>query len=102
VDAIALPCTAGSAPRYDERDEGRAFSDPDALDSLCRFAFLANLTGLPAAAAPIGTDALDLPTGLQLVGDAWGEPTLFALLGELERHGIARVPRPPHAIDLLK
>lgn len=102
VDAIALPCTAGSAPRYDERDEGRAFSDPDALDSLCRFAFLANLTGLPAAAAPIGTDAFDLPTGLQLVGDAWAEATLLAFLGELERHGIARVPRPPQAIDLLK
>jgi aspartyl-tRNA(Asn)/glutamyl-tRNA(Gln) amidotransferase subunit A len=101
VDAIALPCTAGSAPRYDERDEGRAFSDPDALDSLCRFAFLANLTGLPAAAAPVGSDAFGLPTGLQLVGDAWCEATLLALMSDLERQGVAQVPRPPGAIDLL-
>lgn len=101
VDVIALPCVAASAPRYDERDAKGPFSDPEALRALCRFAFLANLTGLPAAAAPVGTDASGLPTGLQLVGDAWAEPTLLAFLAELEREGIARARRPPNAIDLL-
>jgi aspartyl-tRNA(Asn)/glutamyl-tRNA(Gln) amidotransferase subunit A len=101
VDALALPCTAGPAPRYDERDAGGPFSDPVALDSLCRFAFLANLTGLPAASAPIGLDAAGLPIGLQLVGDAWGEATLLALLAELERVEVARVVRPPMAVNLL-
>ena len=101
VDALALPCTAGPAPRYDERDAGGPFSDPVALDSLCRFAFLANLTGLPAASAPVGLDGAGLPVGLQLVGDAWGEATLLALLAELEREEVARVARPPAAVDLL-
>jgi aspartyl-tRNA(Asn)/glutamyl-tRNA(Gln) amidotransferase subunit A len=101
VDAIALPCTAGPAPRYDERDAGGPFSDPVALDSLCRFAFLANLTGLPAASAPVGADSAGLPIGLQLVADAWAEATLLALLAELEREEVARVLRPPHAVDLL-
>jgi aspartyl-tRNA(Asn)/glutamyl-tRNA(Gln) amidotransferase subunit A len=102
VDALALPCTAGPAPRYDERDAATAFSDPAALDSLCRFAFLANLTGLPAASAPIGADAAGLPMGLQLVGDAWAEATLLALLAELEREEVARVLRPPPGVDLLR
>jgi aspartyl-tRNA(Asn)/glutamyl-tRNA(Gln) amidotransferase subunit A len=101
VDAIALPCTAGPAPRYDEHDAAGPFSDPTALDSLCRYAFLANLTGLPAAAAPVGRDAAGLPIGLQLVADAWAEATLLALLAELERDAIALVVRPPLAVDLL-
>jgi aspartyl-tRNA(Asn)/glutamyl-tRNA(Gln) amidotransferase subunit A len=101
VDALALPSTAGPAPRYDERDAGGAFSDPVALDALCRFAFLANLTGLPAASAPVGADRAGLPVGLQLVGDAWAEATLLALLAELEREEVARVVRPPSAVDLL-
>jgi Asp-tRNA(Asn)/Glu-tRNA(Gln) amidotransferase A subunit family amidase len=101
VDVLALPCTAGPAPRYDERDAGGPFSDPVALDSLCRFAFLANLTGLPAASAPVGVDAAGLPMGLQLVGDAWAEATLLALLAELEREEVARVVRPPSGVDLL-
>jgi Asp-tRNA(Asn)/Glu-tRNA(Gln) amidotransferase A subunit family amidase len=101
VDALALPCTAGAAPRYDERDARAPFTDAVALYDLCRFAFLANLTGLPAAAAPVGADAAGLPIGLQLVGDAWAEATLFALLGDLEREQIARVLRPPQAVDLL-
>jgi len=101
VDALALPCTAAAAPRYDERDAEAPFADAVALNALCRFAFLANLTGLPAAAAPVGADPAGLPIGLQLVGDAWGEATLLALLGDLEREQIARVLPPPQAVDLL-
>jgi len=101
VDVLALPCTAAGPARYTERDAGAPFIDPVALDGMCRFAFLANLTGLPAAAAPVGIDASGVPVGMQLVGDAWAETTLLALLAELEREGVACVRRPPQAVDLL-
>jgi aspartyl-tRNA(Asn)/glutamyl-tRNA(Gln) amidotransferase subunit A len=56
--------------------------------------FLGNLTGLPAASAPVGCDAVGLPVGLQLIGDAWDEATVIAGLAHLERIGVA-VPRRP-------
>lgn len=101
VDVLALPTTAITAPPYDERDEGVSFSDPAALDGLCRFAFLGNLTGLPAASAPVGIDAIGLPVGFQIVGDAWDEDVVLGVVAHLERIEAARVLRPPLAIDLL-
>ena len=99
-DVIALPTTAITAPRYDEDDARAAFSDPAALDGLCRYAFLGNLTGLPAATAPVGADGEGLPIGLQILGDAWDEPTVLGVLAHLERAGIARAVRPRGAVDL--
>jgi len=101
VDVIALPTTAITAPRYTEEDARAAFSDPAALDGLCRYAFLGNLTGLPAATAPVGVDSAGLPIGLQILGDAWDEATVLSVLAHLERTGVAAVRRPPGAIDLL-
>jgi aspartyl-tRNA(Asn)/glutamyl-tRNA(Gln) amidotransferase subunit A len=62
---------------------------------------LANLTGLPAATAPVGKDADGLPVGLQLVGDAWDEATVLAALAQLERDHVAACARPAHAVDVL-
>ncbi|WP_437600029.1 amidase [Sorangium sp. So ce590] len=102
VDVLALPTTAITAPRYLQAEEERAFLDPAALDGLCRFAFLANLTGLPAGTAPVGSDAERLPIGLQIVGDAWDEAAVLAVLAHLERSELAVAPRPPGGIDLLR
>lgn len=102
VDVLAMPTTAITAPRYTESDAKTSFSDPAALDGLCRYAFLANLTGLPAGTAPVGTDTEGLPIGLQIVGDAWDEAAVLGVLAHLERSEIARVPRPIGAIDLLE
>jgi aspartyl-tRNA(Asn)/glutamyl-tRNA(Gln) amidotransferase subunit A len=74
--------------------------DTRLLDGLCRFAFLANLTGLPAGSAPVGSDGNGLPIGLQLVGDAWDEATVIAAMAHLERIEAARVTRPSVAVDL--
>jgi aspartyl-tRNA(Asn)/glutamyl-tRNA(Gln) amidotransferase subunit A len=101
VDVLAFPMTAVTAPRYVEAEEGRSFSDAAALSGMCRFAFLANLTGLPAATAPVGVDIEGLPIGLQIIGDAWDEAAVLAVLAHLERTEIARARRPPGAIDLL-
>jgi aspartyl-tRNA(Asn)/glutamyl-tRNA(Gln) amidotransferase subunit A len=102
ADVLALPSTAIVAPRYTEQDAAQAFSDPAALDGLCRYAFLANVTGLPAGTAPIAADSSGLPIGLQIVGDAWDEITVLRVLAELEREGVARVRRPACAVDLLE
>lgn len=101
VDVLALPTTAITAPRFTEKDARTSFSDAGAIDGLCRFAFLGNLTGLPAATAPIGADATGLPIGLQLIGDAWDEAGVLSVLAHLERSRIAEVRRPPGALDLL-
>jgi aspartyl-tRNA(Asn)/glutamyl-tRNA(Gln) amidotransferase subunit A len=94
IDLLALPSTVASAARVTEAEMRGGFLDTKVVDGLCRFMFLGNLTGLPALSAPVGCDAYGLPVGLQLVGDAWDEATLFAAAGHLERLGIA-VPRRP-------
>jgi aspartyl-tRNA(Asn)/glutamyl-tRNA(Gln) amidotransferase subunit A len=101
VDVIALPTTATTAPALPVAQRGRAFSDPEAIDAMCRFNFLGNLTGLPAGTAPVGQDVDGLPIGLQIIGDAWDEAIVIGVLGHLERLEVARVPRPKAALDLL-
>lgn len=101
VDVLALPTLAGAAPRYTEEDARASFSDPGAIDRVCRFAFLGNLTGLPAASAPVGVDSEGVPIGLQLLGDAWDEATVIAAVAHLERAETAVVRRPRGAVDLV-
>lgn len=101
VDVLALPTTAITAPEYTDEDARVGFTDPTAMDGLCRFAFLGNLTGLPAGTAPVGVDSQGLPIGLQIIGDAWDEAAVLAVLAHLERSAIAVVPRPGAAIDIL-
>ncbi len=102
IDVLAMPTTAITAPRYTEAEERMPISDPTAIDGLCRFNFLGNLTGLPAGTAPIGMDSKGLPIGLQIMGDAWDEPTVLSVLAHLERLGIAEVKKPRGAFDLLE
>jgi aspartyl-tRNA(Asn)/glutamyl-tRNA(Gln) amidotransferase subunit A len=94
VDLVALPTTAAPATRVTDAEFEGGFLDARALDALCRFTFLGNLTGLPALTAPVGLDEGRLPLGLQLVGDAWDEATVLAAGAHLERIGAARVERP--------
>jgi Asp-tRNA(Asn)/Glu-tRNA(Gln) amidotransferase A subunit family amidase len=101
VDLLALPTTASTAPAATEAEMASGFIDTTALDALCRFTFLANLTGLPAGSVPVGKDARGLPIGFQLVGDAWDEAAVLAGMAELERRGVAKVERPKVAVDVL-
>jgi len=101
VDVIAMPATAATAPLITDAEARAGFIDPPVLDAMCRFAFLANVTGVPAASAPVGQDRKGLPVGLQIVGDAWDECAVLQTLAHLERIGVARVQRPKIAFDLL-
>jgi aspartyl-tRNA(Asn)/glutamyl-tRNA(Gln) amidotransferase subunit A len=101
VDALALPTTQGTAPAVTATEERYGRIDSTATRRVCRHTFLANLTGLPAGTAPVGVDGEGLPIGLQLVGDAWDEGTLIALMAELSRLGVARAVRAPYHVELL-
>jgi aspartyl-tRNA(Asn)/glutamyl-tRNA(Gln) amidotransferase subunit A len=100
VDVIALPTTAITAPRCTAEEARAAFSDSAAMDGLCRFAFLGNLTGLPAGTAPVGADAEGLPIGLQILGDAWDEASVLGVMAHMERAEIAVARRPAGAVEL--
>lgn len=101
LDLFALPTTATTAPRVTDADMRLGFLDSRALDAMCRFNFLGNLTGLPALTAPVGRDRDGLPIGLQLVGDAFDDATVLAASAQLERSGAARTERPIVTADTL-
>lgn len=94
VDLVAMPSTTAAAAKVSDTDMRTGFLDTKIIDGLCRFMFLGNLTGLPAASMPVGCDASGLPVGLQLVGDAWDEATILAASAHLERIGAAVTRRP--------
>jgi aspartyl-tRNA(Asn)/glutamyl-tRNA(Gln) amidotransferase subunit A len=101
VDVLALPSSKTVAPPVTDAEAQSGFIDTRALDAACRFAFLGNLTGAPAGTVPVGRSSGGLPVGLQILGDAWDEACVLAVLAELERQGIGEVMRPKPAIDLL-
>jgi aspartyl-tRNA(Asn)/glutamyl-tRNA(Gln) amidotransferase subunit A len=101
VDLLALPTTAATAVTATDAEMATGFTDPVAMNAVCRFAFFANLTGLPAGSSPVGKDARGLPIGFQLVGDAWDEATVLAAMAHLERLGAAKTERPRVAVDVL-
>ena len=101
VDLVAMPSVMSPAPKVSDTDLKTGFLDTSVIEGLCRFAFLGNLTGLPALSAPVGCDANGLPVGLQLIGDAWDEATVFAASAHLERLEIATPRRPRITADIL-
>jgi aspartyl-tRNA(Asn)/glutamyl-tRNA(Gln) amidotransferase subunit A len=101
VDVLAIPTNATTAPTITDSEARSGIIDTAALDAACRFVFLGNLTGLPAASVPVGKDGAGLPVGLQIVGDAWDEACVLQVACHLERIGTAQAPKPRDAIDLL-
>ena len=92
VDAIAMPTTPTAAFGLGERTD-----DPLQLYVGDIFTASANLTGLPAISLPCGRDASGLPVGLQLVGRAFDEATLFRLGACCEREAPWWRETPPAA-----
>ncbi|AZZ90622.1 amidase [Hahella sp. KA22] len=100
VDIIVTPTTAMTAPRIRPQKEPSGESNLQVLTELMRFAFSANLTGLPALTLPVDYDAKGLPIGLQLMGGAWREHTLLRVGRALESK--VELRRPALYFDLLQ
>ncbi len=79
-DALLTPSTPTAAFALGDKD-----ADPVTMYLNDVFTVPANLAGLPGISVPAGLDANGLPLGLQLVGRALDEGTLFSLAGALEQ-----------------
>jgi aspartyl-tRNA(Asn)/glutamyl-tRNA(Gln) amidotransferase subunit A len=101
VDVVALPTTASPAPSYPLADQGTSITDTHDLERALRYAFPANLAGLPSGQVPTGTSEGGLPVGMQLLGDAWDEVSILALMAHCERIGFAQLDLPDDYVRLV-
>ena len=74
VDAILTPATPSAAFAIGEKGA----ADPVEMYLNDIFTVTVNMAGLPGIAVPAGLDEQGLPLGLQLIGRAFDEETLFA------------------------
>jgi len=79
VDALLTPTAPSAAFALGDRN-----ADPIAMYLNDVFTVTVNLAGLPGISVPAGLDAQGLPLGLQLIGRALDEGTLFSLAGAVE------------------
>jgi aspartyl-tRNA(Asn)/glutamyl-tRNA(Gln) amidotransferase subunit A len=79
VDVILTPSTPSAAFA-----EGENTDDPIQMYLNDVFTVTANLVGLPGISVPGGLDNQGLPLGLQLIGRAFDEETLFRVGGVIE------------------
>jgi len=79
VDALLTPTAPSAAFALGERS-----SDPVSMYLNDVFTVTVNLAGLPAISVPAGLDSSGLPMGLQLIGRALDEGSLFSLAGAVE------------------
>ena len=80
IDAMLTPATPSAA--FGIGEKGGA--DPIEMYLNDVFTVTVNMAGLPGIAVPAGIDAQGLPLGLQLIGKAFDEETLFALGQKIE------------------
>ncbi len=79
VDALLTPTAPSAAFPLGENAD-----DPVAMYLNDIFTVTVNLAGLPGMSVPAGVDAKGLPLGLQLIGRALDEGSLFSLGGVIE------------------
>ena len=80
VDAILTPTAPSAAFPLGEKSD-----DPVAMYLNDVFTVTTNLAGLPGLSLPAGLSSEGLPLGLQLIGRALDEGTLFSLAGAMEK-----------------
>jgi len=81
VDAILTPATPSAAFGLGEKSS----ADPIEMYLNDIFTVTVNMAGLPGIAVPAGLSSEGLPLGLQLIGRAFDEETLFAVAEVIEQ-----------------
>ena len=94
VDAILTPATPSAAFAIGEKGS----ADPVEMYLNDIFTVTVNMAGLPGIAVPAGLDAQGLPLGLQLIGRAFDEETLFAA-GQVIEEAAGRVAAAGALVD---
>ncbi len=79
VDAILTPTAPSAAFAFGEKS-----NDPLAMYLNDVFTVPASLAGLPGSSVPAGLSENGLPLGLQVLGKAWDEETVFRVSGVIE------------------
>jgi len=79
-DALLTPTAPSAAFALGERN-----ADPIAMYLNDVFTVTTNLAGLPSISVPAGLDSGGLPLGLQVIGRALDEGTVFSVAGALEK-----------------
>ena len=99
VDAIITPATAITAPQVSLKDASGGWLDLSSATEVMRYAFTANLVGLPAISFPAGYDKLGLPIGMQAMGRWWDEALLLRIAFNAEK--VVERRRPIKYFDLI-
>ena len=81
-DVILTPATPSAA--FELGDQAKA-ADPVAMYLNDVFTVTTNLAGLPGMSVPAGLDSQGLPLGLQVIGRALDEGTVFSIASALEK-----------------
>ena len=90
VDCILTPATPSAAFGLGEKGA----SDPIEMYLNDVFTVTVNMAGLPGIAVPAGRSSEGLPLGLQLIGRAFDEETLFTVASVIEK-AAPRLEAPP-------
>jgi Asp-tRNA(Asn)/Glu-tRNA(Gln) amidotransferase A subunit family amidase len=85
VDVVLTPVSGVAAPEIKTTALPDGDSDLTTLTEIMRFVTVANMTGLPAIAFPVGYTERGLPLGLQAIGRPWEEVTLLRLARAAEQ-----------------
>lgn len=93
VDVVLTPVSGVPAPLIPDSALAEGDSDLNTLSEIMRFATIANMTGLPAIAFPVGYSDQGLPIGMQAIGRPWEEVTLLRLARAAEELVERRKPQ---------
>lgn len=93
VDLIATPTAGLSAPPISPAHIPHGMSDLSSTFEIMRYAFAANLTGVPSISMPAGYTKAGMPVGFQLMARPWQESLLIEAAQVAEQWRSAVPPR---------